>query len=44
MAGLRVNRKRPRRAAKGRTLFDSRGLPVSVRNAPNVRRLRKSRR
>ncbi len=44
MAGLRVSRKKPRKAAPGRTFFNSRGLPVSVRNAPNVRRLRRKRR
>ena len=40
----RVVRKQPRVAARGRVLFTRSGKPVSVRNAPNVRRLRKRRR
>lgn len=38
-----VVRRKPRVAARGRTLFDAQGRPVSVRNAPAVRRARKRR-
>ena len=37
-------RETPRTAGKGRVLFDQFGRPVSVRNAPSVRRLKKRRR
>jgi len=37
----RIVRKRPRKAAPGRILFDAQGRVISVRNAPTVRRLRR---
>jgi len=40
---LQVRRTKPRVAARGRVLFEQSGRPVSVRNAPSVRRRRKSR-
>ena len=40
----RVVRKKPRKAGRTRILFTKSGKPVSVRNAPAVRRLRKRRR
>ena len=39
-----IIRTTPRTARKGETLFDAEGRPVSVRNAPRIRRLRKRRR
>ena len=39
-----IRRKVPRKAARGRVLFDQFGRPVSVRNAPAVRRARRRRR
>lgn len=39
-----IIRERPRVAAKGEVLFDQFGRPVSVRNAPSVRRLKRKRR
>lgn len=39
-----IVRAQPRTAARGKVLFDSLGRPVSVRNAPSVRRLKKRRR
>ena len=39
-----IRRKVPRKAARGRVLFDAQGRPVSVRNAPAVRRARRRRR
>jgi len=39
-----VLRERPRVAARGQTFFDQFGRPISVRNAPAVRRRRKKRR
>lgn len=39
-----IRRKVPRKAARGRVLFDAQGRPVSVRNAPAVRRARRSKR
>lgn len=38
-----ITRSPPRVAAKGRTLFDAQGRPVSVRNAPSIRRAKKKR-
>jgi len=38
-----IVREKPRKAAAGRTLFDAQGRPVSVRNAPTVRRAKKRR-
>jgi len=38
-----IRRAKPRVAARGRTLFDAQGRPVSVANAPAVRRARKKR-
>jgi len=40
----RVVRKKPRMARKGEVLFDREGRAVSIRNAPNIRRLRKKKR
>jgi len=37
----RITRSPPRKAGKGRVLFTASGKPVSVRNAPTVRRRRK---
>lgn len=39
--GLKVLRRKPRRAAPGMVLFNRQGMPVSVRNAPSIRRIRK---
>ena len=39
-----IIRERPRVAARGVVLFDQFGRPVSVRNAPSVRRLKRKRR
>jgi len=40
-----INREQPRMARKGEALFNAEGMPVSVRNAPGVRRAkRKARR
>ncbi len=39
-----IRRKVPRKAARGRVLFNAQGRPVSVRNAPAVRRARRRRR
>ena len=36
-------RETPRTAGKGRVLFDHFGRPISIRNAPTVRRLKKRR-
>ena len=41
MAG--VLRKKPRKAGPGLVFFNKEGLPISVRNAPNARRIRKQR-
>ena len=41
MAGLKIFRKRARVAGPGMTLFNKQGMPISVSNAPNVRRIRK---
>ena len=39
--GLKIFRKKPRKAAPGMTLFNKQGMPISVSNAPNVRRIRR---
>ena len=36
-----INRERPRIARKGEALFNAEGMPVSVRNAPGVRRAKR---
>ena len=41
MVSAGVFRKKPRKAAPGLTFFNKQGLPISVSNAPNVRRIRK---
>ena len=36
-----INRQQPRMARKGEALFNAEGMPVSVRNAPGVRRAKR---
>lgn len=36
-------REEPRTAGRGRVFFDEFGRPLSIRNAPNVRRIKKKR-
>lgn len=36
-----INRSPPRMARKGEALFNAEGMPVSVRNAPGVRKARR---
>lgn len=41
MAKSRIFRNKPRVAGKDMTFFNKKGMPISVSNAPNVRRIRK---
>lgn len=44
MARLKVLRKVPRKAGPGRVFFNRQGMPISIRNSPNARRIRKKHR
>ena len=44
MTRMKIIRRRPRIAGKGRVLFDKFGRTIAIRNAPNIRRLKKQRR